>query len=146
MAFAVVVARRPPSGSKGRNRKFQEALGAHAQTVWGTQPRLTGDLYTRIVWFCRAATTQDVDNIAKNVLDALKGVVFDDDVSIVQCLSCKVDLRRDYVVSDKNLPAESYDELLRLLADPNLKDVLYIEVGPVPGQKAVFGLIDGGAE
>ena len=39
---------------------------------------LGGDLYCRITWFHAVKTTQDVDNIAKIILDSLKGVVFTD--------------------------------------------------------------------
>ncbi len=55
-----------------------------------------GPLYARILWFHKDRTTQDVDNIAKRILDSLKGLVFDDDSAISHCLAARIDATMDY--------------------------------------------------
>ncbi len=102
---------------------------------------MRGDLYIRIVWLHRRPTTQDVDNIAKNILDALKGVVFADDVAVVQCLTCKVDTGQEYVLVEEDADLTVWDELNVLLAQER-DHVLYMEVGIVPARRIRFGPID----
>jgi Endodeoxyribonuclease RusA len=143
MTFTLVFPRRPPSGNKGPNRKFQAALRLAATARLAGGGLLGGDLYCRITWFHAVKTTQDVDNIAKNILDSLKGVVFADDRAIVQCLATRIDTRRDYTIVPNAAFADVIDELIDALAQGHVH-VLYIEAGPVTAQRAVFGPIDGG--
>ena len=143
MSFALVLPRRPPSGNKPPNRKFQDALREKATAGFGAGPQLVGDLFTRITWFHSKKTTQDVDNIAKNIHDALKGIRFGDDVQIVQCLTCKIDAAREFVIVDHTVPAGIFDELYSLLADGS-DHILCIDVGPTTSSRVVFGPIDGG--
>jgi Holliday junction resolvase RusA-like endonuclease len=78
MTFAMVLPRRPISAKGRLNEKYHEAIHAEAQQRHGGKEMLKGELYCRISWFHKEATTQDVDNIAKRIIDALKGVVFPD--------------------------------------------------------------------
>jgi Endodeoxyribonuclease RusA len=143
MNFTLLITRRPPSGNKPPNRKFQEALRAEALSRLGSGPRLEGELYSRITWFYRESTTQDVDNIAKNIHDALKGVLFADDVQIVQCLTRKVDATREFLIVEETVPDEVLDELNETLGREHLH-VLCLEVGQVTTNRVVFGAIDEG--
>ena len=140
--FVLVSARRPASlGSKGR-QLFQASFRAEAEGRFAGREPLQGDLYVRIVWFHRTPTTQDVDNIAKNILDALKGVAFADDVAVVQCLTYKVDTSRPYVLVQEEAPdPAALDELNALLGEEN---VLYVEVGIASARRVHFGPIEGG--
>jgi len=140
--FVLVSARRPASlGSQGR-RLFQADFRAEAAEQFAGREPLRGDLYVRIVWFHRRPTTQDVDNIAKNILDALKSIAFADDVAVVQCLTYKVDTSRPYTLIEEDAPDPAMlDELNALLAQEQ-KHVLYIEVGIVPVRRIRFGPID----
>jgi hypothetical protein len=144
MVFSMVVSRRPPSSNRGPNVRFQAALRAEAHSRRG-EGVMTGDLYSRITWFHARPTTQDVDNIAKNVHDSLVGVVFEDDVQIVQSLASKVDTRRDYEIDDRGVSSEIFEELITLLAG-NHENLLYVEIGAIVSNRVMFGPIDGGKE
>jgi hypothetical protein len=97
------------------------------------------------LWFHRHQTSQDVDNIIKPILDALKGTVFEDDVQVAQCVVTRIDLTRDYSLSDANIRNDVYEVMLDLIFDPAGDHILYIEVGEQNAQRAVFGPVDGGA-
>ena len=113
-----------------------------ARRFAGREP-LRGELYVRIVWFHRRPTTQDVDNIAKNILDALKGVVFADDVDVTQCLAYKVNTGLDYTIVERGAPDTAVlDELNDLLEEDH---VLYVEVGSASARQVHFGPVDGGS-
>lgn len=141
MAFSLVVPRRPPSGNKGKNKKFQEFLRAEAMSRNQGREPLWGRLYCRIVWFHSVSTTQDVDNIAKNILDSLKDVVFRDDVSVVRCLLAKIDTREDIEISQGLGDSGSY-ETLRSHLENEEANLVYIEVGQASGQRVQFGPIE----
>jgi hypothetical protein len=143
MTFTLAIRRRPPSASKGLNRKFQAALRQAVQTRFGKQDLMTGDLYCRIVWFHNEDVTQDVDNIAKQIVDPLKGVVFADDLTIAQCLISRIDARRDHDFDKDPAYTEVVTQLKQLLNQAP-KHLLYIEVGVIPSQQIIFGTIDKG--
>ena len=104
-------------------------------------------MYGRIIWLRRHEVSIDVDNIAKPILDALKGVVFEDDALISQCLVTRIDInaKPDFTIVDAGAPGQSYQELIDLLADIQVDDILYVEIGSTDLQRLVFGIIDGGA-
>jgi hypothetical protein len=144
--FALVVPRRPASlqWPNRQRQAFQGYLAREASHVFAGQP-LAGDLYVRVVWFYRRGVG-DVDNILKPILDAIEGVVYTNDRSVVKCSSEKVDLRGAYeLASDPGVASGVYLHLGRLLGNESLRHVTYIEVGSVPIRVAVFGPIDGGA-
>ncbi len=145
MAFALVLPRRPLSQGAGGRGSFQEAVREAARRKFAGQEPLQGNLYARILWFHRQPTTQDVDNVVKNILDALKGVVYGDDVSIVQCIASKIDIARGYEIEDRYAPEEAFEELLSMLSQA-WPDVLYIEIGTVSTIRVTFGPVDGGVE
>jgi hypothetical protein len=141
MNFTLLITRRPPSGNKPPNRRFQEVLRAEAQSRLGSSPRLEGELYSRITWFYRESTTQDVDNIAKNIHDGLKGVLFADDVQIVQCLTQKIEATKGYTIAEETLPDATLRELNLKLGQEH-PHLLSVEVGPVTSRRVTFGTID----
>ena len=83
--FAIAVAVRPisanarPQQSRWHTRRLQAAAMAD-----GRLP-LSGPLYVRVVWFQLQRSPGDVDNIAKRILDSLKGIDFLDDKEIDRC-------------------------------------------------------------
>ena len=140
--FAMVIARRPVSGQQRSNPKYKEAIQQAARSRVGA-PLDGSDLYARIVWLHRVGRGQDVDNIIKPLLDALEGIVYEDDGQISQCLAVAIDSSAEVQVSDRNVHETAYDDLLEALSqDP--KHILYVEVGPVAGKRVVFGPIDAG--
>jgi hypothetical protein len=92
---------------------------------------MSGPPYARIVWFQPRLAHGDVDNIAKRILDALKGIVFQDDDEIVWCLTQKtVTSSRSFAIDASDAPSD------RILADLETligsgQHALYIEIGPV---------------
>ena len=52
---------------------------------WGGEPT-DQDIAVLIIYFYQGETTLDVDNIAKSLLDGLKGVVFRDDQQVSEIL------------------------------------------------------------
>lgn len=103
-----------------------------------------GSLYARVVWFYQEKTTQDVDNIAKRLFDALDGTVYSSDLQVVKCALEKVYYMVEaYELSDTGISNERYTELVGFLGQ-QVKDVLYVEVGLVTSRRIVFLSIDGG--
>ena len=95
--FTMVVSERPVSANKGLKPRYADKLRKAAKDRSPTiQP---GPLYARILWFHKHRTTLDVDNIAKRILDALKGIVFVDDADVSHCLAARIDATIDYVLS-----------------------------------------------
>jgi len=146
MSFAMVLAQRPLSSAGEAKHSYMDSLARAARANWRDTPRLDGPLYIRIVWVYADKTTQDVDNIAKRILDALKGIVYDDDHSVVKCLTEKISAAENYTLAAENRPEPAVNGRLEemLFEVPPLPDVLYIEVGPVTSRRFVFGPIDGG--
>ena len=133
----MVVARRPISANKPPNPRYTEALREMARS---RQPEiLSGPLYARILWFHKDPTTQDVDNIAKRILDSLKGLVFEDDGVISHCLAARIDATMDYELNGSPPSDRDTDVLLELLADDLSRHVIYIEIGPRTSVGVNFG-------
>ena len=68
---------------------------------------LSAPLYSRIIWFHKYDTKGqgDIDNIAKRIHDALKGIVFADDAAITHTLAIRVDVTADYeILDDRAIP------------------------------------------
>ncbi len=143
--FSLVAAIRPLSLQAERKTAYRVRLRAGAVQAHGARGFLPGDLYARIVWFHRDKTTTDVDNITKPILDALKGVVFGDDYPVRKCVTERIYRGRNYEVTETRIPDWAYERLLGFL-EQDVADILYVEVGPVFGQRVVFGPIDGGSE
>ena len=135
--FVMVIPRRPISANRGPNPKFSQALETAARNR--NAQTIAGPLYARIIWFHKYPTTQDADNIAKRILDSLKGVVYVDDNAVTHCLTARVDATVDYELSDAPASDADYDDLLQLLADDDQRDVLYVEIGHRKSTTVSFG-------
>jgi hypothetical protein len=140
MVFAMVVAERPISSDARFKDRFQARLQAHARRRFAGQERLDGALYIRILWLHRLPTNQDIDNIAKRIVDALKGVIYDDDHTIESCLTRKILYTPDTIIysGDEDAPPGTIDELASMIArdEPH---ILYVEVGRSTAQQITFG-------
>jgi hypothetical protein len=109
---------------------------ARTQYIGG---KLSGPLYARIIWF-HQEPVGDVDNIIKAILDALEQVAYDDDSSVVRCLSEKVDIAAgDYILGDDPGVATSVYRRLDTLLGQDRPHILYVEVGELGGQLVGFG-------
>jgi Holliday junction resolvase RusA-like endonuclease len=119
-------------------RRLQEAARAQGASV------LSKPLYARIIWFELRREREDVDadNIPKRILDALKGLVFEDDDAIVRCLAIKTlaDASSEFEMNAVQIPSGRVLATLQemLGTEPN---VLYVEIGPVTDPTVIFGLV-----
>jgi Holliday junction resolvase RusA-like endonuclease len=119
-------------------RRLQEAARAQGASV------LSKPLYARIIWFELRREREDVDadNIPKRILDALKGLVFEDDDAIVRCLAIKTlaDASGEFEMNAVQIPSGRVLATLQemLGTEPN---VLYVEIGPVTDPTVIFGLV-----
>jgi len=97
-------------------------------------------LYSRIIWFHKYRSSQgDVDNIAKRIHDALKGVLFLVDGLITHTMAVRVDAaERVDLVADPDYPARA-EALVDSLDDESVRDILYIEIGRQSDPKIRLG-------
>ena len=146
MTFAIVLAERPVSAQKkGKKQRFKQAIrnAAMRQVGKAKMPLLNGELYARITWFHRVYPQLDIDNIPKPILDALVGIVYDDDHRIAQCLTSRIDTRQDHKLPDVHPVPDILKELHQLINVKKLENVIYIEIGQLSKLKILFGP-DGG--
>jgi hypothetical protein len=139
MSFIMVIPERPRSLGSEQYRGYQARLREKARAGFTGRAPLRGDLYMRILWLHTQPTTLDIDNIAKRILDALKGIVYDDDNTIVMCLLQRLRYTMTVeIVSRPDTPSEVIDELNGLM-EQRRRDILCIEVGQVRERQIVFG-------
>jgi hypothetical protein len=128
MEFWMLLPRRPIAANKNMNPKYAQALRDAASSRMNGRATLRGSLYARVVWMHRVATRQDVDNIIKRILDALKGVVFADDFAVTHCMSARIDARAGLTFDATRIDADVYAALLSMYATET-DHMLYVEVG-----------------
>ena len=138
-AFAMVIAEKPLSANRGRPSPGYTSRLRNAATAQGAW-MLTGLLYARIIWFQRRRSEGDVDNIAKLMLDSLKGLVIRDDDEIVRCLTQKTvaDAAGRFLYDPLLIPSSTARTDLAALVGAS-DHVLYIEVGMVIDPTVSFG-------
>jgi hypothetical protein len=87
MEFIVSGAPRSANANPRSRRRWRDRVGEAAQEAL-RQPNLPMDreFAVVIIYFYRGDTTLDVDNIAKSLLDGIKGVMFRDDRQVSQLL------------------------------------------------------------
>ncbi len=127
-----VVAGRPVSlqASSWGLRRWREQVGSAAQKYWIEAPINKSDIMVTILCFLDGARP-DVDNIPKPILDALKGLVYDDD-SLVSDLICRVRHISGDAQRVGNLP------LLVRQSLGDLDEFLYVRLEVSPGLEAPF--------
>jgi hypothetical protein len=103
-----------------------------------------GSLYARIVWFYSEGTELDTDNIIKPILDALVGIAYADDHSIVRCSAERVDIREPYALVPEGVPHNIHATVNQLL-ESSPAHILYVEVGPLLERRIFLGPVDGEA-
>lgn len=148
VTFAMVVDRTPKSLQATHKERYMAHLAQEAAVYHRGRPTLTGALYARIVWVHPLRTGPDADNIAKPILDSLKGIVFEDDDLIVQCYIEKIfngPGASPTILARNQPPTEVYAKLVSLVykEKPHKSDVLYVEIGQVEAQQITFGPING---
>ena len=122
----------PPVSQQARRperiREWRERVRDAANQFWLEASPVAGFLMVTVIYF-HDGKPFDVDNIAKPVLDALKGMVFGDDSQITDLVCRKRDLN--------NLPlVTSSSEVLNAAID-NGSQFLHIVVEDAPEREVV---------
>lgn len=101
--FEFVIAGPPVSQQARRRRRrdeWKEAVRAAAESYWPADaPPFVGPLAVTIYYFYEDAAL-DVDNLVKPFLDALIGLVYEDDRQISDLVCRRRDFRGPFVVRD----------------------------------------------
>lgn len=115
-----------------------EQIAAQARRSYSGPPS-TQALYSRIIWFHKKPSTGDVDNIAKRIHDALKGVLFLDDGSITHTMAVRVNASVPVeLIANPDSP-DGAEALADSLGDESVHDILYIEIGRQTDPKIYLG-------
>jgi hypothetical protein len=141
MVVAFHLHRRPLSSTAKLSRGYTTAISEAAKRHY-TGPLLSNALYSRIIWFHKYRSYKgDADNIIKKVHDALKDVLFADDRVITHTMAVRVDASDVVEIEpdpDNPIGAEALSESI---GDPEVRDVLYIEIGLQTESKIYLGPI-----
>jgi Endodeoxyribonuclease RusA len=87
MEFIVAGAPRSANANPRSRRRWRERVARAAGERIQEEGGLTeADVSVLIIYFYQGETTLDVDNIAKSLLDGLKGVLFRDDQQVSELL------------------------------------------------------------
>jgi len=87
MEFIVAGAPRSANANSRSRRRWRERVSRAARVRLETEGEPTDqDIAVLIIYFYQGETTLDVDNIAKSLLDGLKGVFFRDDQQVSEIL------------------------------------------------------------
>ncbi len=130
--FEMIMEQAPVSSQTRRRQRFHEwrqNLERAARLVWDTEAPVAVPVSVTIAYFFDD-TPVDVDNFPKPILDALKGLVFQDDSQVYDLL-CRKRNRAD------NLRIEGPSQDL-LDALNNSRQVLHIKVTAAQNQEIVF--------
>src|SRR6201993_4982602 len=104
MEFIVVGAPRSANADARSRRRWRERVSGAARERLreeGGPGPTDQDLAVLIIYFYQGETTLDVDNIAKSLLDGLKGVLFRDDQQVSELLIKPV---QRWVIVDRSEP------------------------------------------
>ena len=113
----------------GRHRWVAKVSAAAAASRAEGASHFVEELSVVVIYFHYGETAIDVDNIAKPILDGLKGVVFVDDVLVTQILCRKTRLGTGLVV-------ENASKQLAAGVDLN-RDFVYVAIHGAPDHHRV---------
>ena len=132
LPFEFVIGGPPVSQQTRRRERVREwtaEVEDAARKTWDTEPPVAGAIMVTIAYFFDG-TPFDVDNIPKPILDALKGMVFNDDVQVFDLLCRKRDINENLQIQN---PSPELIEYLR-----ESKQVLHISVADVLNREVSF--------
>jgi crossover junction endodeoxyribonuclease RusA len=127
--FEFIIPRRPLSqqAKPRRRRKWQMFVRAEAEKNWKpAQPAATAPVSITLIYL-HEEDPPDVDNIPKSIIEALKGLAFDDDSQVTDLISRRRRLRGTFRELDR---ASSV-----LVAGFELgREFMYVRVADAPPQ------------
>jgi crossover junction endodeoxyribonuclease RusA len=128
MKFEFLIPERPVSVQARRRqrvREWQQFVADQAAKTWEQAPITDQHLQLTLVYLCGDAPV-DTDNIIKPILDALKGLIYEDDVQITD-----VESRRRPLASLFDYNVDKWpDQLLQGLLSGN--ECVYVRLSDQP--------------
>jgi hypothetical protein len=129
MEFIVVGAPRSANANPRSRRRWRERVARAARERMREEDGPTAqDVAVLIIYFYQGETTLDVDNIAKSLLDGLKGVLFRDDRQVSELVVHKTRLGAALSLTGASLYL--LDAIERMSQDAS--DFVYVRVDPAP--------------
>jgi Endodeoxyribonuclease RusA len=129
MEFIVVGAPRSANANPRSRRRWRERVARAARERLREEDGPTAhDVAVLIVYFYQGETTLDVDNIAKSLLDGLKGVLFRDDRQVSELVVRKSRLSAGLSLTGASLYL--LDAVERMSQEDS--DFVYVRVDPSP--------------
>lgn len=128
MEFEFLIPDRPLSVQarrRQRKQEWQQFVAEEAAKTWERSPIADKNLQCTLIYLCGDAPV-DVDNIVKPILDALKGLVYEDDILITD-----VEARRRPLASLSDYNIEQWpDHLLQGLLSGS--ECVYVRISEQP--------------
>jgi Endodeoxyribonuclease RusA len=129
MEFIVVGAPRSANANPRSRRRWRERVARAARERLREEDGPTAqDVAVLIIYFYQGETTLDIDNIAKSLLDGLKGVLFRDDRQVSELVVRKSRLSAGLSLTGASLYL--LDAVERMSQDAS--DFVYVRVDPSP--------------
>ena len=134
MEFIVAGAPRSANANSRSRRRWRERVSRAARERLEKEGEPTDeDIAVLIIYFYQGETTLDVDNIAKSLLDGLKGVLFRDDQQVSELL-----VRKSRLTAGLSLTGASpylLDAIERMSQTGS--DFVYVRADPAPDHSRV---------
>jgi hypothetical protein len=134
MEFIVAGAPRSANANARSPRRWRERVSQAARERLEKEGEPTDqDIAVLIIYFYQGETTLDVDNIAKSLLDGLKGVLFRDDQQVSEILTRKSRLRAGLSLTGASLYL--LDAIERMSRAGS--DFVYVRADPAPDHSRI---------
>ena len=134
MEFIVAGAPRSANANSRSRRRWRDRVSQAARERLEKEGEPTdGDVAVLIIYFYQGETTLDVDNIAKSLLDGLKGVLFRDDQQVSEIL-----IRKSRFSAGLSLIGASLyllDAIERM--SQAVSDFVYVRADPAPDHSRI---------
>jgi hypothetical protein len=134
MEFIVPGAPRRANANPRARRRWRERVARAArERLQGEEVPTAQDLSVLIIYFYLGETALDVDNIAKLLLDGLKGVLFQDDRQVAE-----LQVRKSRFSAGLSLTGASLylpETIERMTQEGS--DVVYVRVDPAPDHSRI---------
>jgi len=129
-AFDFVVMGIPRTPASRSRKTWQEKVKTAASDEWPEgQAPFEGELSARIVYFFPEQTSVDVDNIIKPILDALEGLVYENDRVVFEVLCRKSSLSELTILANaplklvQSLQDDTDQVFVRICEGPNHEEL-----------------------
>jgi hypothetical protein len=134
MEFVVPGAPRSANANPRSRRRWRERVGEVARAATPTAvPPSEQDLALLIIYFYAGEATLDVDNIAKSLLDGLKGVLFRDDGQVSELTIRKTRLSAGLSLTGASpFLLSAIEQMTRLRSD-----FVYVRGDPAPDHSRI---------